>query len=58
MKKDKIQKLLDEENRPFAKPEWNWPLDTINLIQTDPLGMYTGIPDDKTEKPQQDADDL
>lgn len=24
----------------------------------DPLGMYTGVPEDKYEKPVQDADDL
>lgn len=29
-----------------------------DAIQTDPLGMYTGIPEDKMEKPQLDADDL
>ena len=27
-------------------------------INTDPLGSYTGTPDDPYEKPTQDADDL
>lgn len=26
--------------------------------ETDPQGMYTGVPDDPYEKPVQDADDL
>lgn len=26
--------------------------------KTDPLGMYTGVPLDKDEVPEQDADDL
>ena len=26
--------------------------------QTDPLGMWTGVPSDPYEKPVQDADDL
>ena len=27
-------------------------------ISTDPLGSYTGRPEDPDDKPQQDADDL
>ena len=27
-------------------------------IQTDPLGSYTGIPDDNDKEPVQDVDDL
>lgn len=27
-------------------------------INTDPLGMYTGVPENPFEKPVQDADDL
>lgn len=26
--------------------------------KTDPLGMYTGVPADRRERPVQDADDL
>lgn len=29
-----------------------------DTIDTDPLGMYTGVPDNPYEKPVQDADDL
>ena len=53
MKKDKMQDF-----RPIDMPTWSTPLDPKNLIQTDPFGMYTGVPADKVEKPQQDADDL
>lgn len=31
---------------------------TDPTINTDPLGMWTGVPDDPREKPVQDADDL
>ncbi len=27
-------------------------------IPTDPLGSYTGVPDDPHDRPEQDADDL
>ena len=30
----------------------------IPLIDTDPFGTYTGVPKNRKEKPQQDADDL
>lgn len=29
-----------------------------SLPNSDPLGSYTGVPDDPNEKPVQDADDL
>ena len=29
-----------------------------NKIVTDPDGSYTGVPEDRNEKPVQDADDL
>ncbi|MBQ8352015.1 MAG: hypothetical protein IJY20_08255 [Clostridia bacterium] len=32
--------------------------DAPGMIDTDPLGSYTGIPDNPYEKPVQDADDL
>ena len=53
MRKDRMP-----EFGPLNFPIPNTPLDPKNLIQTDPFGMYTGIPVDKMEKPQQDADDL
>ncbi len=33
-------------------------LENDDSIETDPLGMYTGVPSDPYEKPVQDADDL
>lgn len=32
--------------------------DYDNYINTDPLGSWTGVPDDKYDVPVQDADDL
>ncbi len=32
--------------------------DMIGNIDTDPNGMYTGVPADKSEQPVQDVDDL
>ena len=31
---------------------------SMSSVQTDPQGMYTGVPADPNEKPVQDADDL
>lgn len=31
---------------------------TLSSPETDPQGMYTGVPADPKEKPVQDADDL
>lgn len=31
---------------------------SMKSADTDPQGMYTGVPDDPYEKPVQDADDL
>ena len=33
-------------------------LATAQASNTDPLGMYTGVPKDPTDTPVQDADDL
>lgn len=33
-------------------------IENDSSIDTDPLGMYTGVPRDPYEKPVQDADDL
>lgn len=44
--------------KPIIPAGWRWPMETYDLIQTDPLGSYTGIPEDPEEKPVQDADDL
>ena len=34
------------------------PANMLNLFAVDPLGSYTGVPDDLKEIPVQDADDL
>ena len=46
------------EKKPMIPAGWRWPMETFDLLQTDPLGSYTGIPADPVEKPVQDADDL
>ncbi|MBQ7330651.1 MAG: hypothetical protein IJW94_02520 [Oscillospiraceae bacterium] len=52
MKKEKGMEI------PVKRLDGNWPLDANQFIRTDPLGMYTGIPEDRLETPVQDADDL
>lgn len=47
-----------ETNPQGDKMPLDLPANFSGLIQVDPLGMYTGIPVDDGEKPQQDADDL
>ncbi len=34
------------------------PVNMLGRLSVDPLGSYTGIPEDPLEKPVQDADDL
>ena len=48
--KDKSENIKNEKNEASftAKPR----------IDTDPLGSWTGTPDDPTDTPVQDADDL
>ena len=52
MKEDKKEKIL------MRYPVADGVADMIGLIPTDPLGSYTGRPEDPTEEPVQDADDL
>ena len=33
-------------------------LSVVDSVTTDPLGSYTGVPEDVIDKPVQDADDL
>ena len=33
-------------------------VESVVRIETDPLGMYTGVPKDENDVPVQDADDL
>jgi hypothetical protein len=34
------------------------PCEILDPSHTDPMGMYTGVPENPREKPVQDADDL
>ena len=42
------------------RQEWQHsrPCEVVDPSNTDPNGMYTGVPRDRYEKPVQDADDL
>ena len=35
-----------------------WPDGTSGMLNVDPFGSYTGLPEEPFEKPVQDADDL
>lgn len=52
----KKQKKKAQEMMQF--PPAAIPLDLIDPIVSDPLGSYTGVPQDILDKPVQDADDL
>ena len=53
MKEKKKQKQREACNSDSCE------LDFIkDSIHTDPLGMYTGVPENPLDKPVQDADDL
>ena len=47
-----------ETNPQGDKMPLDLPANFSGLIQVDPLGMYTGVPEDSEEQPVQDADDL
>ena len=49
MKNEKNKEKSNVKPSDFAKKD---------RIDTDPLGSWTGTPDDPTESPVQDADDL
>ena len=42
------------------RSEWTneRPCEVVDPSYTDPMGMYTGVPENPWEKPVQDADDL
>ena len=42
------------------RTEWTneRPCEVVDPSNTDSQGMYTGVPEDRWEKPVQDADDL
>ncbi len=50
------------DNYPLKRPKTptDIALDAISIEnpETDPLGMYTGVPADKNDVPVQDSDDL
>ena len=54
----------DSDKYSFKKKKQKVYLNIVDSIRydgksdTDPLGMYTGVPEDPYEKPIQDADDL
>ena len=59
--------MKKEQNANTQKREGSTPMeialsvvrnDTSTGINTDPLGSWTGVPEDETEIPIQDADDL
>ena len=52
MKREKMDRHVP--NIPLTRDKF----DILGMALTDPLGSYTGIPADPTEKPIQDADDL
>ena len=39
-------------------PLMGFPLSMVDPVISDPLGSYTGVPEEIFEKPVQDADDL
>lgn len=50
--------MKKKNDRITVHPVMEGPLNAFGLFTTDPQGMYTGVPVDPLEKPQQDADDL
>lgn len=55
-----MDKLKPEVFLMKRRTEWTneRPCEVVDPSNTDPQGMYTGVPDDPWEKPVQDADDL
>ena len=47
-----------EEKKKKLYPSQKGMANTVGMFSTDPLGMYTGRPEDTLEVPVQDADDL
>ena len=49
----------DKKNREISsRPLWEGTINSLGLYHTDPMGSYTGIPEDRNDTPVQDADDL
>lgn len=52
---------MSEKKQKKKITEVTWPVGpdgTLNVTNLDPLGMYTGVPENRFEIPVQDADDL
>ena len=51
-----------KEKRKYFNIAFPWTVNSENqeteVIHTDPFGSYTGVPEDPSEEPMQDADDL
>ena len=52
--------MMQEKNTKHkqSSKEERTTIENVVRIETDPLGMYTGVPADPTDTPVQDADDL
>ncbi len=50
--------MKKKAQKPKNEPAHMQSADFPGAIDTDPLGSYTGTPDNPYEKPVQDADDL
>lgn len=50
--------LKDKQLFPILYPENSLGVNNMGLVLSDPLGSYTGRPEDPLEEPVQDADDL
>lgn len=55
--KSKETKKQEKKEKSRFNPE-RFTMSADNRINTDPLGSWTGVPDDPYDKPIQDADDL
>ncbi len=52
---------MSKQNQKRHITEVTWPVGpdgTLRFTNLDPLGMYTGVPEEPYEVPVQDADDL
>ena len=53
-----VKKNYKEFDTKPMQPSAVVPLDWMERVKPDPLGSYTGVPEDVLDKPVQDADDL
>ena len=50
--------MKNRKGEPLLYPSQKGFMNTIGMWPIDPLGSFSGIPEDPDEKPVQDADDL